>query len=119
MTIEHIRPREAIGFSQPPDILLINVPATFQQGFIPDDEEPPFGLIRIAEVCETHGFRPTLLDAHRSKLVPSEVDDILYGLKPRSVGINSTSVNIPEAQEIAELCVKRGIPLIVGGCTLL
>ncbi len=73
MNLEHIRPREAVGSKQPADILLINIPATFQQGFIPDDEEPPFGLIRIAEVCDGNGFKPILLDAHRAKLTPSGI----------------------------------------------
>ncbi|MFH1535720.1 MAG: B12-binding domain-containing radical SAM protein [Patescibacteria group bacterium] len=115
MSVEHIRPQDTIRPKQPPDILLINVPATFQQGIIPDDEEPPFGLIRIAEVCDIHGFKPALLDTHRSKLTVSEIDDVLYGIKPKLVGVNPTSVNIPEAQKIAELCTQRGIPLIVGG----
>lgn len=51
MSIEHVRPREIIN-SEHPDILLINVPATFQQGIIPDDEEPPFGMLRIAVASE-------------------------------------------------------------------
>ena len=114
MSIEHIRPREIINLGQP-DTLLINVPATFQQGIIPDDEEPPFGMLRIAVASEEYGYKPALLDAHRGKLTPSEIDDVLYGLKPKSVGINPTSVNVPEAQEIAELCAHHGIPLILGG----
>lgn len=114
MSIEHVRPRGIIN-SEHPDILLINVPATFQQGIIPDDEEPPFGMLRIAVASEKNGYKPALLDAHRARLNPSEIDDVLYGLKPRSVGINPTSVNVPEAQEIAELCANRGIPLILGG----
>lgn len=114
MSIEHVRPLEAIN-SEQPDILLINIPATFQQGIIPDDEEPPFGMLRIAVASEKHGYKPALLDAHRAKLTLPEIDDVLYGLKPKTVGINPTSVNVTEAQEIAELCAYRGIPLILGG----
>lgn len=115
MSIEHVRPREIIDEEKSPDILLINVPAAFQQGIIPEDEEPPFGLLRIAAAAEYHEYRPALLDAHRGKLHLSEIDDILYGLKPKSVGINPTSVNVEAAQEIAELCAERGMPLIIGG----
>jgi len=101
--------------SKKTDILLINVPSSFQQGIIPDDDEPPFGLLRIVVTSKKDGFSPNILDAHRGKLNPSEIDDFLYGLKPKFVGINPTSVNIPEAQEIAEMAAIRGIPIIIGG----
>lgn len=114
MAIEHIRPREP-GNSERPDILLINVPATFQQGIIPDEEQPPFGMLRVAVASEKYGYKPKLLDAHRAKLKPADIDDVLYGLRPKAVGINPTSVNVPEAQEIAELCAQRDISLVLGG----
>lgn len=114
MSLEHIRPLETIEKRQP-DILLINVPSSFQQGIIPDDDEPPFGLLRIASTTEQQGHTPAILDAHRAKLNPHEIDDVLYELKPMSVGINPTSVNVPEAQEIAEVCARHDIPLIIGG----
>ena len=72
-------------------------------------------MLRIAVSSEKHGKKAALLDAHREKLNPSEIEDVLYGLKPKSLGINPTSVNVTEAQEIAELCAHRGIPLILGG----
>lgn len=115
MSLEKVRPREILNNVERPNVLLINVPATFQQGIIPDDEEPPFGLLRIAVVLEKHGYKSALVDAHRAKLSLTEIDDILYGLKPRLVGINPTSVNVSEAREIAELCGRRSIPLIIGG----
>lgn len=114
MSIERVRPLEVVKQKQP-DILLINIPASFNQGIIPDDDEPPFGLLRIAVASEKHGYNPALLDAHRGKLPLSDIDDVLYGLNPKTVGINPTSVNVTEAQEIAELCARRGIPLILGG----
>ncbi|MDP2586114.1 MAG: B12-binding domain-containing radical SAM protein [Candidatus Levybacteria bacterium] len=114
MSIEHIRPISSIKLG-PPDILFINVPASFQQGIIPDEEMPPFGILRLATTTEQHGHRPMLLDAHRAKLNLSEIDNVLYELKPKSVGINPTSINVLEAQGIAELCDQRKIPLILGG----
>ena len=97
------------------DLLLINVPATYEQGIIPDDEEPPFGLMRVATYAESQGHKVAIMDAHGHRLQPTEVDEILYDLKPRTVGLNPTSVNVPETQEIAEICARRGIPLIIGG----
>jgi len=115
MNPERVRPLTVARSRTPPDILLINTPASFEQGIIPDDDEPSFGLLRIATAVETIGLMPAYLDAHRHKMGLPEIDDILFDLKPRSVGINPTSVNVSEAQEIAELCANRGIPVIIGG----
>lgn len=113
--LEKVKPSSVVKSGQSPDVLLINTPATYQQGIISDDEEPSFGLLRLAVATEQKGFVPAYLDAHKSRLSLNQIDDILYDLKPRSVGINPTSVNVPEAQEIAELCAQKGIPVIVGG----
>ena len=115
MSIENVRPCDIINQGVTPDILLINTPATYQQGIIPDDEEPSFGMLRVAVAIEKAGFTAAYLDAHRRQMQLSEIDDVLYRLRPHSVGINPTSVNVPEAQEIAELCAQRGIPVILGG----
>ncbi len=66
MSIERVRPVEVIQKGKP-DVLLINVPASFQQGIIPDEGSPSFGLLRIAVVAEKHSYIPAILDAHRSK----------------------------------------------------
>ena len=114
MSIERIRPIEVIT-NKKPDILLINVPVDFQRNIQGEDKVPPFGLLRIMATIERSGYTSSILDAHRFGLSPTEIDDVLYQLQPKMVGVNPTSVNIPPAQEIAELCTKRRIPLIIGG----
>lgn len=113
--LERVRPLSTALSGKNPNLLLINVPATYKQGVILEDEEPAFGLLRLAAVAEQMGYIPAYLDAHRSKMPLTDIDDVLYDLNPDSVGINPTSVNVPEAQEIAELCAKRNIPIIIGG----
>lgn len=82
---------------------------------IPDDEEPPFGLLRLGVTLENKGFYPFILDAHRGKLTLSDIEDIIYGFRPQSIGLNPTSVNLNEAAEIAEIAATKGIPIIIGG----
>ena len=114
MSIEHVRPLDIVD-SKRVDFLLINVPSTFKQGIISDDESPPFGLLRIAQLSERSGFKSALLDANKAKLTLSNIDSIIFDINPKLVGINPTSVNIPEAQSVAEICHHHNIPLVVGG----
>ncbi len=98
------------------DFLLINVNSTFQQGLIPDGEEPPWGLVRVADVArKTYGINAGILDSHRLKLMPEEIKRQLELIRPKIVGLNPTSVNIAEAQSIAAICDFLGIPVILGG----
>lgn len=105
------------------DFLAINVPSTYQQGLIPDGEELPHGLLRIvASARELNIADPQcpkidagILDAHRLRLQPEEIVEQIKKIKTRIVGLNPTSVNVPEAQAIAELCDEMGIPYILGG----
>jgi len=105
------------------DLLAINVPSTFQQGVIHDGEEAPHGLLRIITAMrDYHEVDPRypvlnagLLDAHRLNLLPDQIIDQIRRTRSRVVGLNPTSVNVHEAQVIAELCDKEGIPYIVGG----
>jgi len=113
MLEEFIRPIELNN--QKPDLLLINVPATFRQGIIPDDEEPPFGLLRIATLAEQCGHKVAILDAHKHNLKIEEISCILSKIQPFCVGLNPTSVNINESREIAELCSEKNIEIILGG----
>lgn len=115
MSIEHIRPLDLIGSDKQTDILFINIPATFDQDIISDDDAPPFGLLRLSSLTDSYGYKTGLLDINRSRITLSEVDEILTEVKPNVVGINPTSINIPEAQNVAELCFNKGIKLVVGG----
>ncbi|MCX7955658.1 MAG: B12-binding domain-containing radical SAM protein [Patescibacteria group bacterium] len=82
---------------------------------MPNDEEPPFGLLRLSVVLQEKGYKPAILDAHRGKMLPSAIEDVIYQLKPQTIGLNPTSVNLNEAAEIAEIAATKGIPLIIGG----
>ncbi len=64
------RPIQDTGF----DFLAVNVPSTYQQGLIPDGEEPPWGFLRVVVTArEKFGFKAGILDAHRLKLFPDEI----------------------------------------------
>jgi hypothetical protein len=106
------------------DFLAVNVPSTYQQGVIPDGEEAPHGLLRIiAAGRDLHVKMPLqprisagLLDAHRLRLQPETIIGQIEKVAAKGVvGLNPTSVNVPEAQAIARLCDARGIPYILGG----
>lgn len=98
------------------DFLAINVPSTYQQGMIPDGEEPPWGMLRVVVTArEKFGFNSGILDAHRLKLQLEEINDQIVRTKARLVGINPTSVNVPEAMLIAKVCDEIGVPYILGG----
>lgn len=105
------------------DFLAINVPSTYQQGLIPDGEEAPHGLLRIiAAANDLHETKPLypkveagLLDAHRLRLQPSEIIDQILRTKTKVIGLNPTSVNVPEAQAIAKLCDEAGVSYVLGG----
>lgn len=106
------------------DFLAVNVPSTYQQGLIPDGEEAPHGLLRIiAAATDLHKSHPLypkhsagLLDAHRLRMQPNEIIEQITRTTPSGVvGLNPTSVNVSEAQVIAELCDQRGIPYVLGG----
>ncbi|PIP57839.1 hypothetical protein COX03_00935 [Candidatus Woesebacteria bacterium CG22_combo_CG10-13_8_21_14_all_39_10] len=99
-----------------PDILFINVPTTFQQGVIADGEEPPWGLLRLATAStQIHRLSAGILDAHRLRLGVTEIESQIRSVRPRVIGINPTSMNVPEARQVANICSKLGIAYIVGG----
>ncbi len=105
------------------DFLAINVPSTFQQGVIPDGEEAPHGLLRI--VSTMRGYKEQdpsypelnagILDAHRLNLTPRQIIGQVRKTGTKVVGLNPTSVNVFEAQEIARTLDEEGIPYIIGG----
>lgn len=118
-SLEPIRKRDHMARPYPAsdfDFLGINVPSTYQQGLIPDGEEPPWGMLRVvATARETYGLNAGVLDAHRLRLQPEEIGDQIGKTGTKIVGLNPTSVNVAEAQAIAEVCDRLGIPYILGG----
>lgn len=117
--LEPIRSRDHMARPYPAsdfDILAVNVPSTYQQGLIPDGEEPPWGMLRVvATAREIYGLNAGILDAHRLRLQPTEIGEQIHKTRSRMVGLNPTSVNVPEAQAIAEVCDRLGVPYILGG----
>lgn len=124
--LPNIREREHMARPYPGgdfDYLAINVPSTYQQGLIPDGEELPHGLLRTVATANhlherIHSYpklNTGILDAHRLRLLPEEIANQIERARARVVGLNPTSVNVPEAQAIAELCDQMNIPYILGG----
>lgn len=124
--LPHIKEREHMARPYPGgdfDYLAINVPSTYQQGLIPDGEELPHGLLRtVAATNELHTVIPNypklnagILDGHRLRLQPEEIAEQIKRTVKGVIGLNPTSVNVPEAQAIAELCDAMGVPYILGG----
>ncbi len=97
------------------DLLAVNVPTSFQQGVIPDGEEPPHGMLRVVSSARAKSWNAGILDPHRLKLTPEQISHQLQLIQPRLVGLNPTSVNVPEGQMIAGMCHQLGIPFILGG----
>lgn len=125
-TLPAIKDREHMARPYPGgnfDYLAINVPSTYQQGLIPDGEELPHGLLRtVMAANHLHEWIRSypkisagILDAHRLRLLPEEIADQIQKTGVHVVGINPTSVNVPEAQAVAELCDQMSIPYILGG----
>lgn len=98
------------------DFVAINTPSTYQQGMIPDGEEPPWGMLRVVAIArESYGFNAGVLDAHRLRMTPKEIADQIRISKAKLVGLNPTSVNVTEARIIADICVDQNVPYILGG----
>ncbi len=98
------------------DFIGVNIPSTYQQGLIPDDEEPPFGLLRVVVAArELHGFNAGILDAHQWKMKSENIIAQIEKAGTKVVGINPTSVNISEAVSFAKMCDALNLPYIVGG----
>lgn len=98
------------------DFIGINVPSSYQQGMIPDGEEPPWGLLRVVATSrEVYGVNAGILHAHRLKLQPDSIKEQIIKTKTKLVGLNPTSVNVSEAQVISRICDELGVPYILGG----
>lgn len=50
------------------DMLMINVPSSYQQGAIIEGEEPPHGMLRVISSATKNGWNMGILDAHRLNL---------------------------------------------------
>lgn len=98
------------------DLLVVNVNSTFQQGLIPDGEELPWGLLRVVSAArDLHSLKAGILDSHRLRLMPKDLMQQFQIIEPKVVGLNPTSVNISEAQIIANICEQLKIPYVLGG----
>lgn len=98
------------------EILFINVPTSYEQNVIPDDEAPPFGLLRmVVAVRELYHKKAGILDAHNLKLSIEDIEKEILSVNPKIVGLNPTSVNINETKIISQFCEKQNIPYIIGG----
>jgi radical SAM superfamily enzyme YgiQ (UPF0313 family) len=112
---QHLKPDTLIEQGLSPDILFINVPSSFNAEVLPSEDEPSFGLLRLATYLEQNGSVPGILDAQRGGLSPEAIRAVLLQVKPKMVGLNPTSVNVPIAQVIAQICDELSIPYILGG----
>jgi radical SAM superfamily enzyme YgiQ (UPF0313 family) len=73
------------------------------------------GLLRVVAAANAGGLHAGALDAHALNLGIDEIRFQLIQAKPSMVGLNPTSVNVPEAKAVAALCDELGIPYVLGG----
>ncbi|NMC35996.1 B12-binding domain-containing radical SAM protein [Candidatus Beckwithbacteria bacterium] len=107
-----------------PEVLGINVPATFpclhdgnSAEFLSHRsiEEPPFGFLRVITAAREQGVKAMFMDAHKLGLSLGEIIHQIAVLKPSSIALNPTSVNLQEASVISQQARAIGIPVILGG----
>lgn len=102
-------------YKKPYDLVVVNVPSSYEQGAVPTKEEPPIGALRCVASANSMDLTAGLLDAHALNMSLKQIEEQLEQLMPRIVGINPTSVNVPEAKALAELLDRRQIDYVVGG----
>jgi anaerobic magnesium-protoporphyrin IX monomethyl ester cyclase len=96
------------------DLVLVNTPALDYSVIKENDQGgvPPLGLGSIANYCNVHGFKVSILDADEQKLTPEQIIKEINATKTRFVGLNAVSENIDMAYRISTAIIH---PVILGG----
>jgi radical SAM superfamily enzyme YgiQ (UPF0313 family) len=104
-------------------VVLINPPTSFEQIYgdwdlsSVDTYCPPIGLLYIASFIRKHNHDPYVIDVTANKWSLKQVVEFASSLNPGVVGISAKTVNILNANNIAEQLKRKGIsaPIVVGG----
>jgi len=78
---------------------------------------PPLGLLYIASFVRENGHTPYVIDMKMRKGSLQEISKFILSIKPDIVGISSMTINILNANKIAEQLKEEGLdaPIVVGG----
>jgi len=82
-----------------------------------DTYSPPLGLLHIASFVREHGHITYVLDVTARRWSMQEAIESVMELDPDVVGLSSKTINISNANRIAEELKKQGLaaPVILGG----
>lgn len=102
------------------EVLLIHPPTSFKTivagGY---DNVPPLGILYLAAILEKEGIKVKVIDDLDASISLKEILKEVKKLKPKIVGISSTTSQIKSAVEIAKgikTKVDKNIQVGIGGC---
>ena len=78
-------------------------------------ELPPLGICSIAAILREGGYSAAVVDAMALRLDSSKTVEQVRRLRPKYVGISTTTMSVSTAAEVAHLCKKEGVTTILGG----
>jgi len=104
-------------------IIFIDPPTSFEQMYGDWDLSgvdtycPPLGLLYIASFVRKNGHTPYVIDMKMRDRSLQEISKFILSVKPDIVGISSMTINILNANKIAEQLKEGGLeaPIVVGG----
>ncbi|HEY3388484.1 MAG TPA: radical SAM protein [Prolixibacteraceae bacterium] len=105
------------------NVILIDPPTSFEQIYgdwdlsAVDTYSPPLGLLHIASYIREHHHHPFIIDITALKLTLSKAVDYALSLSPDLVGISAKTINIQNANRIADELRSKGFtgPIVLGG----
>ncbi|MFC2142070.1 B12-binding domain-containing radical SAM protein [Acidobacteriota bacterium] len=104
-------------------VALVNPPSSFEQLYgewdlsALDTYCPPLGILYISSFLRQHGHEVFLVDIASLKLTENESIEFIFSLDPDVVGLSSMTINVSNANKIAEKikCRNPAIPVVIGG----
>jgi radical SAM superfamily enzyme YgiQ (UPF0313 family) len=105
------------------NIILINPAASHEQVYGDWDLSPldtycpPLGLLHIASFVREHNHTPYVIDMSARKIGIKETVELACTLNPDVVGISAKTINIINANILAQELKKKGleVPIVLGG----
>lgn len=112
--------RHSKSYMENTEVLLIHPPISFKTivagGY---DNIPPMGILYLAAVLEKHGIKVKIIDDLDASISLKEILKEIKKLKPKIIGISSTTSQIKSSVEIAKAIktkVDKNIQIGIGGC---
>ena len=105
------------------NLVLINPPTSFEQLFgnwdlsAVDTYCAPLGLLYLASYIREHGHEIYIIDVPALKLSLEDTLNLVLSYKPDLVGLTAMTINILNANDIAEALKRNGLaaPIVIGG----